>query len=679
MKIVEFRLPVPVGLPEYKKLCIFLVVEASLNEIENGTGLEVFRNETFEQDGKKGSYTEKRYHLAKSMPNWMQSIISPKYTILTERSWNMYPLSITKYQNEALSSVEFSVQTEVVASLQIQDNIFGLEGKDLKKRSIVLIDIAKFNKSKSYNASYDLTLKEDKSIGFLPLKPDWFLNYTGEAIMCYKLIRINIPYFGLLASKIETYIANMLQDKLMFYTCSALCTMEKWYDVPLRMLKKSEVECYDQLNQRFKEMEISSAGAPSADTGEITIPSELYRDYPVPYVFDDDEEGNELKTKERDDGQDEKDEETILEPEKETLPIADPDESSVYKNAQVIHSKLQDLQPTLRLDSPYSNMDKLCKPIIDPMENMSSVDSVNSVIINNANIAEMCAEDALCESFVNDLTPTALELYGPVAIPNVQEAVEPSEQNVDESDSEFKDALETFDDLSDERTEPSVDVAPATLEKSHAASTEDVCYPEHVCSSEDSDSVPEDEKPVGSNDGDLSSDANDPPQEEDIAKIETDGDSNVASEPQESDSDPDNAMVVRTQPARHIEPSPDTPATFTGYLFKLGRGFSSWNWSLRYIIVCGINMYYFDNKDDIKPKNTICIRDSRIAFVGPYINRSFVFSITTKNRSVYYFSADAQDSVKRWILLLQVLCEETPSSIVRQLASEWAYEANEDI
>lgn len=50
---------------QYQVGQLFSVAEASKNETGGGDGIEVLVNEPYEEDGEKGQYTHKIYHIAK--------------------------------------------------------------------------------------------------------------------------------------------------------------------------------------------------------------------------------------------------------------------------------------------------------------------------------------------------------------------------------------------------------------------------------------------------------------------------------------------------------------------------------------------------------------------------------------------------------------------------------------
>lgn len=50
---------------EFHRCLLYMVTKASIHEMENGSGIEIFKNEPYERDGIIGRFTDKRFHLAK--------------------------------------------------------------------------------------------------------------------------------------------------------------------------------------------------------------------------------------------------------------------------------------------------------------------------------------------------------------------------------------------------------------------------------------------------------------------------------------------------------------------------------------------------------------------------------------------------------------------------------------
>ena len=104
MIIKEYRVTLPMTVEEYQIAHLYAVTEASKNETGGGEGVEVLKNEPYDNfpllNGKfcKGQYTYKIYHLAKKVPGWIMMIPRHSYSLsdagmleIHEEAWNAYP------------------------------------------------------------------------------------------------------------------------------------------------------------------------------------------------------------------------------------------------------------------------------------------------------------------------------------------------------------------------------------------------------------------------------------------------------------------------------------------------------------------------------------------------------------------------------------------------------------
>lgn len=82
---------------QYQVAQLYSVAEASKNETGGGEGIEVLKNEPFDNHpllgGKysSGQYTYKIYHLASKVPAFIR-LLAPKGSLeIHEEAWNAYP------------------------------------------------------------------------------------------------------------------------------------------------------------------------------------------------------------------------------------------------------------------------------------------------------------------------------------------------------------------------------------------------------------------------------------------------------------------------------------------------------------------------------------------------------------------------------------------------------------
>ncbi|KAK1441812.1 phosphatidylinositol transfer protein [Babesia gibsoni] len=544
MKVVEFRIALPLDLEWFHRLCLHVVTNASTKEMENGSGIEIFKNEPCEFKGRKGHYTEKRFHLAKNMPAWLQSLLGPDLTVLRELSWNTYPYTFTKYSNNKLTTFEFSVETMNVEGLDQLENAVNLSPADLAYRRVVHVDLTEFSNSKVYDRELDVTLATSQHTDVLPLKPGWMNKPGCKGMICYKVIKLDIPYFGFLASKVENYVVSILQDKMLVYYSGALCHIDDWYNAEIKELKAKEAECYAMLNQQFRER---YAHLVADDTSVKPIPTSS-------------EKQPEQECEQDKDKDEDKDKDKVCE-QKEEMP-SDP---IFIPPIELVEERAEDVE------------------FCDCLEESDTISEV------------------VCD--VGSASPSGF----------------PTPRAVHSG------------------TAPDDSVGSASMESLSIKGRDDAT--KQVEGDRKEDMVRAHDKDI-KEEGDMSK----KPSASQVAKASS------------------------TTSSTASKPTKYTPSVFTGYLFKLGGTFF-YQWSIRYIVISGGKLYYFDSRENTRPKAAITLTDARIKWVGEYMNRSYVFSITTSSKRISYWSADQEPSVKRWILLLQVLCESSPDALIEDLAA----------
>ncbi|CDR71607.1 hypothetical protein, conserved [Babesia bigemina] len=195
---------------------------------------------------------EKRFYFGKSLPSWLQSLLGRELTIVSEHSWSVFPYTMTSYSNKKLT-FEFCFESITNEGLEPQENALNLNDKDLSRRKVIVLDITEFKKCKLYDSQFDVTVKESQHTDALPMKPGWWKQPGSVGVIAHKVLKVDIPYFGFLSSRVENYLVNYLQDKLMLYVCTAMCSIDEWYNADIKYLRMKEQECYDVLNQNFRE------------------------------------------------------------------------------------------------------------------------------------------------------------------------------------------------------------------------------------------------------------------------------------------------------------------------------------------------------------------------------------------------------------------------------------------
>ncbi|OZJ06203.1 hypothetical protein BZG36_00850 [Bifiguratus adelaidae] len=244
MLIKEYRIINNCTESEYQVAQLYAVAMASQQETGGGEGVEVLKNEPYEKEnGEKGQYTYKVYHLASRMPSFVKAIAPTGSLDLYEEAWNAYPYCKTVLTNGWMKE-NFSLVYETLHVDQSRgelENALNLPADQLAKREVVMMDIAndKLDSPKDYIPEEDPTTYHSEKSGRGPLNtPDW--KKTCEPVMtCYKVTFIEFKWFGL-QSKVESFIARTVRNMLQKFHRQLFCWTDRWYGMTMDDIRKLE-------------------------------------------------------------------------------------------------------------------------------------------------------------------------------------------------------------------------------------------------------------------------------------------------------------------------------------------------------------------------------------------------------------------------------------------------------
>ncbi|KAL8273442.1 hypothetical protein Esti_002629 [Eimeria stiedai] len=187
MKVVEFRLVLPLTPEEYRRCQIFLVALAALEtaEAQKATGgppktpmIEVLASEDYQEDGEQGQFTHKRIDLAERLPAWILRFVDHRSCCFEEKSVRGLDLSfaLAWLQSAKFLKAKVSITSNHISGVCTDDNALKLPPDKLKQRQVDLIDIVNDRGPQGSGASDDLRNWRSQKAGFGPLKSDWFKN-----------------------------------------------------------------------------------------------------------------------------------------------------------------------------------------------------------------------------------------------------------------------------------------------------------------------------------------------------------------------------------------------------------------------------------------------------------------------------------------------------------------------
>jgi hypothetical protein len=242
MIVKELRITLPYSVGEYQISQLFSINEASKCETGGGEGVEIIKNEPFEdkQNG-SGQYTFKVYHLSSKVPKIVK-VFAPNGSLqLHEESWNAYPYCRTILTNPYLQD-NFKIETiskheEGIHTLH--DNIHDLDQEMLKKREVDIVDIATDKLDpKDYKEDEDPMKFHSEKTGRGPLGENW-MKKCPKLMTCYKLTIIEFKWRGLQGS-MENLIFKIIRNLMLKLHRQNFCWLDKWFGMQIDDIRTLE-------------------------------------------------------------------------------------------------------------------------------------------------------------------------------------------------------------------------------------------------------------------------------------------------------------------------------------------------------------------------------------------------------------------------------------------------------
>jgi len=249
---------------EYQVAQLYSVAEASKNETGGGEGVEVQKNEPYDNvpllGGKfmSGQYTYKIYHLASKVPQFVR-MIAPKGSLeVHEEAWNGYPYCKTVLTNPGYMKENFVIKVETyhIADRGQQENVHELTPAQLKQREVIHIDIANDKvEQKDYKGDEDPQKFNSSKTGRGPLTtPNW-RDEVDPVMTCYKLVTIEFKWFGL-QNKVESFIATTERRLFLNFHRQVFCWTDKWHGMTMQDIRALEDKTKDELEAQRKTGEV---------------------------------------------------------------------------------------------------------------------------------------------------------------------------------------------------------------------------------------------------------------------------------------------------------------------------------------------------------------------------------------------------------------------------------------
>jgi len=255
--IKEFRITLPMSVEEYNIGQLYNVAEVSRNETGGGEGVEVLKNEPFENvpllGGKfsKGQYTKKIYHLASKVPYLVRSLAPTGSLEVHEEAWNAYPYCKTVLTNPGYMKENFIIKIESFyrPSRGEEVNVHELSQELLNQREVIQIDIAKDEVTPGdYKSDEDPKTFTSTKTGRGPLTSPTWKNEVEPVMTCYKLVTIEFKWWGI-QKKVEDFIFQTEKRLFLNQHRQVFCWIDKWHGLTIEDIRAIEDQTQEDLEK----------------------------------------------------------------------------------------------------------------------------------------------------------------------------------------------------------------------------------------------------------------------------------------------------------------------------------------------------------------------------------------------------------------------------------------------
>jgi len=238
---------------EYQVAQLFTVAEVSKEQTSGDAGVEVLKNEPYDNEHGKGQYTHKIYHLGSRLPGWARAVAPASALLLEEEAWNAYPYCKTILTSPFMGDkFKFIIETRHFADKGDQENVHKLPEKEWKKTDVQLIDITNPVAEKDYKEEEDPTKFHSEKAGRGPLEEGWIKD--ADPVMCaYKLVTVEFKWWGL-QTKVENFIMGLESGIFLKFHRQVFCWIDEWYGMSMEEVRKYEEELKQQINKKMEEI-----------------------------------------------------------------------------------------------------------------------------------------------------------------------------------------------------------------------------------------------------------------------------------------------------------------------------------------------------------------------------------------------------------------------------------------
>lgn len=262
----EYRIPMPLGVEEYRIAQLYMIAKKSRLESEGeGSGVEITLNEPYEDGpGGRGQFTDKLYHISAHLPVWLRGFLPKSLSTIREKAWNAYPYSKNEIYTPYMDKFSITIESKYLVGGTKQDNVFDLSEELLAERVVDVIDFV--NESTEHIEEEDPLSYVSKKTNRGPLSKEWLAEYESQKpessepedrelvknFMCvYKICHVQFDRWPI-QYRVEQFIHDYIRKTLVKAHRQAWAWQDEWHGLSMDQIREMEKETQECLAKMMR-------------------------------------------------------------------------------------------------------------------------------------------------------------------------------------------------------------------------------------------------------------------------------------------------------------------------------------------------------------------------------------------------------------------------------------------
>lgn len=288
MRIIEYRVILPVSIEQYPRADTYMFNHRMEIGASEGECVELIDNNSYDSEEGPVFFASRVYHCKNRVPKFLQWLVPESICDFQEDSWTFYPKCKSKFIVPFLGE-KFNVtinthQYKFTSVGEIPENGVNLTEEELAIREIKYVDIL-LKEPVPEKKEWDLDGFSCDEAGIQKLQtyssqdfddtkpPKWIENYTGEMTICIKVIKAEIPIWGVQTMAEKLIVENMAINTFLDSARATVGWAHKWFPMSMKEVEKMNIDVGNAINEIYKSKYKNAEGSKENEQ-ELTVEEE---------------------------------------------------------------------------------------------------------------------------------------------------------------------------------------------------------------------------------------------------------------------------------------------------------------------------------------------------------------------------------------------------------------------